>query len=1025
MDSTKRQPPKTGAAALDKDRPAYTEDLETTTDSQMDFSKDNPEGLILTPSTSRMLNSKNEHKVITDNLETTIRMSKPIRPGSSQNGTKNPLYPEPSKKATASHIGSHEIRTTYAGALMNQGETDHILPCDCNPTNLTKAITIPISMANTYHQVAETLLPHGPVEAISLDPLSQLHTAIFNCGCQANKAKTYLNLTTEPFIPPSDFKSEYDPKIFFKQQSKRNQPTESSSPTPSPQSFPKFFRLIPKDNPSTIDILAHLSQEIGFLQPNSLTRVQNHFTLRVEKDSQSLMITKIDLSNSKIIQQIYPHPELNSSKAVCYNKELYHTKKETIKSYSSPQVQEVHQIKGTNNITIITFPTSQPPKKIEILGLTLNLEPYREKPKQCKKCFSYMHKTIDCQKESRCSKCSSTGHTHMNETCDRNPFCYLCKGNHSPLSRTCPVYISEEDLLNEALKRGCGRGHIRAEKRRAATLHEEKELRPTQLPTQEEVEEKREETPIHPTNWTEKQSRRKRRRENTNQSTTSVPDVPSFELPSTYRKEIREESSDLPTNADDISKHKSYQKTNSQNISSTKPNKSSPPDEESMEVILEDKISSENNTTLPQTPKPPKNRDLSSTSLPKDKPSKDTKGKTETLTGPSSLQSSTIEDSTNTESPKQHPSKKSEQEQSKPSTGSSPTASSQEPPKKRGKQSSPNAQYTNSPVKTPTPPTKTGSRKSKRCSICKTSYKTLACYKEHQAYFHPYPNNKPTVEKIPNYEASRVPRDHKCSEVPHERCLTLYKIYREFPSEENTHLVDSRESIYESISHFRRGIKRSSSALKQTNKEKIYGPQKTDTTTKADNNENTKKEKQTTISKHMDLSTDHFQTDITNLKQQQAPEAHRLSPEVSQRVENLRTEKSPSAGNIVKNVVAQLEIAGRKHMQHHPLQSTWPNQLGHMKDIIQFSPPSRDPRLRSYSDLYKLESKSFQPQDPYMKSYQLTTNQQPKVEPESQQLLSRTLSLNSLHDSTAHPIQTLISTRKEKPVNVSLQHHLK
>ena len=210
----------------------------------------------------------------------------------------------------------------------------------------------------------------------------------------------------------------------------------TSSPNSSPQPFPKFFRLIPKDNPSTIDILAYLSQEIGTLQPNSMTRVQNHFTLRVEKDSQSLMIMKIDLTNSKTIQQIYPHPELNSSKAVCYNKELYHTKKETIKSYSSPQVKEVHQIKGTNNITIITFPTPQPPKKIEILGLILNLEPYREKPKQCKKCFSYMHKTSDCRKESRCSKCSSTNHTHTHEACERNPFCYLCKGNHPPTSRT-------------------------------------------------------------------------------------------------------------------------------------------------------------------------------------------------------------------------------------------------------------------------------------------------------------------------------------------------------------------------------------------------------------------------------------------------------------------------------------------------------------------------------------------------------------------------------------------------------------
>ena len=1000
----KWQPPKTGAAALDKDRPAHPADQETTTDSQME-------------------------------------MNKPTSPGSPQTGIQNPLYLEPPKKATASHNRSLETRTSYAGALMNQGVTDHVLHCDCNPTNLTKAITIPISMANTYHQVSETLLPHGPVEAISLDPLSQLHTVIFNCGCQAHKAKTNLNLVTEPFIPPPDFESEYDPRIFFKHQFKRKQPTELTPPMPSPQSFPKFFRLIPKDNPSTIDILAHLSQEIGFLQPNSITRVQNHFTLRVEKDSQSLMIMKIDLSNSKIIQQIYPHPELNSSKAVCYNKELYHTKKETIKSYASPQIKEVHQIKGTNNITIITFPTPQPPKKIEILGLTLSLEPYREKPKQCKKCFSYMHKTPDCRKEPRCSKCSSTSHSITNETCEKNPFCYLCRGNHPPTSRTCPVYISEEDLLNEALRRGCGRGHIRAEKRREATLNEEIEPRPSQPQNLEEVEEKREETPNQPTNWTEKQSRRKRRRENSNQTMTSVPEVPTFELPSIYRKELRKEFSDLSSKAEDRKKHKAHQNTNSQNITNINlpdnPNKSSPQEEETMETTFEDEKLSDNDVNLPLKPKPPKTTDFPGASLLKEKPMNITKSnplstqerkletRTEALTVSSSLQSSTIEDlPTKNESPKRHPSEKCDHEQHKLFTNSSPTASSQEPPKKRGKQGSPNPQSTDSPVKTSTPTTKTGSRKSKRCSICKTSYKTLTCFKEHQAYFHPHPNSKPNAEKIPNCDASRVPRDHKCSEVPHERCLTLYKIYRDFPSEENTHLVDSRESIYESVSHFRRGIKRTSTALKQNIKEKIYGPQATSINTNPDDNENTEKKKQIIISKNTEISKDPSQTKTTNFEQIHISEAQRLSSEVSQRKESQISEKSSPTRNIVKNVVAQLEVAGKKHLQHHPLQSTWPSQLGHSKEKTQFFPSTRDPRLRSYSDLYKLGSKNIQTIGPYMKSYQHTVNQQSKVESESQQL-HRALSLNSLHESTSHPIQTLISTRKEKPIDVSLHLHHK
>ena len=1041
MDLTTRQPPKTGAATLDKDGPAHPEDQEMLMDSsysnvneenrfhtQQKSSMDNPERLNMTPST--ISPTKSDY-------------------GYSQTTEPQNLIPlESSMIDTTSHNGSSEARFSYAGALMNQKEIYSVLPCKCNPTSPTKAIKIPISMANTYHQAAKTLIPHGQVEAISLNPISQLHTAIFYCGCQATKAKASLKLVTEPFIPPTDFESEYNPRNFFKNNYKRKQSTETASSVPIAPTFPRFFCIIPKNNPSTIEILAYLSREIGPLQPNSMTRVQNHFTLRVEKDSQSLMITKIDVSNSKVIQKIYPHTELNTSKAVCYNREFYRTTKDTIKLYTSPQVQEVHQIKGANNITILTFPTPQPPQKIEILGLTLNLEPYREKPKQCKKCFSYMHKSTDCRKEPRCNKCSTSTNNHANEECNKNPFCYLCKGNHPPTSRSCPIYVAEEELLNEALKRGCGRGHIRAERRRAGNLIEEKETepRPSHPSNQDGMENRNVETPAQPGIWTEKPARRKRRRETTNQSMSPFLESPSFELPSIYR----EESSNIFPNDDEGKKTSTYQKNNPQNITRTNlptnPHTLSPTREETMEVSLKEEQINKNNKS-PQKTKPSQSKLHSpDASSPKKIRPKNIKTnqlltqerkmekETGSITTPNPPQPSFIEnpvgDSTreeishidtyapsfqpkapitstlqthNVKNPndlpskskttKRHPNEEKEQEQPKLNNDTSPTASSREPPKKRGKQGSPTSQNTNSSEKTPTPPSKIGSKKSKRCSICKTNYKTLPCFKEHQAYFHPYPGNKPKSEKIPNHDATRVPRDHKCSEVPHERCLTLYKVYRG-SSEENSHLVDSRESIYDSISHFRRGIKRSSSAVKQTNKEKIYGPQTTDNS----------------------LKRESTQPNIIIPEQSQGQEAQKPPPEASQHLDNQRMNESPSGGNIVKNVVAKLEVARKKHLQLHPFQSTWPNQLGNIEYKIQYSPSTRDPRLRSYSDLYKLDTKNSQPQD--------SNNPQSKVNQDSQ-LLHRTLSLNSLHDPTVQSIQTLISTRKDKSVSHATHHNLK
>ena len=111
-------------------------------------------------------------------------------------------------------------------------------------------------------------------------------------------------------------------------------------------------------------------------------------------------------------------------------------------------------------------------------------------------------------------------------------------------------------------------------------------------------------------------------------------------------------------------------------------------------------------------------------------------------------------------------------------------------------------------MKTPTTPKKTTPKKMRQCSICKITYKAPACYKEHQTYFHSYRNDKLRTEKIPNCEATRIPREHKCSELSYEPCLTLYQIYRNDPSSKNnSHFVDNREAIYESISHFRKGKK--------------------------------------------------------------------------------------------------------------------------------------------------------------------------------------------------------------------------
>ena len=140
-------------------------------------------------------------------------------------------------------------KRSYAGTLSLTKDKNTVL-CNCNPQSPKRAIQIPLKSANTYRVVTDTLNPYGTVEAITLDPISQLHTALYKCGCQASTAKNRITTITDPFIPPPNFISEYNPGVFQKHDSKlKSPPIEETTPKSAPPIFPKIFRVIPKRKP--------------------------------------------------------------------------------------------------------------------------------------------------------------------------------------------------------------------------------------------------------------------------------------------------------------------------------------------------------------------------------------------------------------------------------------------------------------------------------------------------------------------------------------------------------------------------------------------------------------------------------------------------------------------------------------------------------------------------------------------------------------------------------------------------------
>ena len=636
-----------------------------------------------------------------------------------------------------------------------------------------------------------------------------------------------------------------------------------------------------------------------------------------------------------------------------------------------------------------------------------------------------MHNLTDCTRESKCNRCSKSKGDHPEEKCNSPPYCYLCKGNHPPTSKNCPIYTFEEDLLNEAIKRGCGRGQIRAERRKASDLQERTEPVPETIQTfnDDKIEKKKEAHLSQPEQWTEHQNQRKRRRQrNTNRNRTPTPEPTTFELPTAYSGIAESRTSEAPLQNTSINRQINQEaeieieKNDGRSDPPTTPTlennkmiKSTPKTDGTYKGAILNTLQSEPSCKIKvclskeKLTEQPENQneekemetDECQTSTTHTVPSTDEA----TVRTTSEKKNICENDSFNTphsehpsrqqtsnqlvaenqthkkEATKQNPCRENEHIQTELSSRSPTTTSPQEPPNKRGKRESPNMQNNENSTKTTSTPKKNGSRKMRRCSICKITYKTHVCYKEHQNHFHSIGNDKSRIEEIPNFEATRVPREHKCSEVPHERCLTLYQIYRkETHGKNNSHLVDNREAIYESISHFRRGIKRTGSALKQVNKEKIYGPQSTIPAKPKDTDEPTKPDIH--ISKYS-VSRSDLGCNPQNLGQSSKNISARpkVPLEYSSSPENKEREiKSPTKENTVKK-------------SYSPV---WPKHK---------------------SDLTKSISQDLTKEIPTKKIPNQPSEPKSSIDQDSQQL-QKLSTISPIQNLTGQPIRTMITPRK-------------
>ncbi|XP_055632836.1 uncharacterized protein LOC129773264 [Toxorhynchites rutilus septentrionalis] len=145
------------------------------------------------------------------------------------------------------------------------------------------------------------------------------------------------------------------------------------------------------------------------------------------------------------------HPTLNISRCVISSFDLLPLSGEVIeKELNGQGVIKARRILKSNKentpAIILTFNKSIYPETVKVGVLRVRTRPYYPNPMLCFKCYEYGHPRLNCPNDiKRCYNCSNEH--EKRETCEEQPFCRNCKGDHRPSSRQCEIFKTEVAVI--------------------------------------------------------------------------------------------------------------------------------------------------------------------------------------------------------------------------------------------------------------------------------------------------------------------------------------------------------------------------------------------------------------------------------------------------------------------------------------------------------------------------------------------------------------------------------------------------
>ena len=386
-------------------------------------------------------------------MDTTV--NDPTSPGSSDSALVTTLDPTkdlgfPNSSTALGHQGAK-----YTGDI-NDGL--RVLYC----TNLSSSLD--------YEQVYLLTKIHGDIQRIRL--ILDTNTDSFECyvvyksSASALKAKDYFQghsvndrpLTTNLYNI-NNFEEE--PFDFFPINENSVEVGQRKS------AIPRWFVASYKAGKENLIKGAEcIRRKIGSIPDKNLKRYGRSILIKAGNDTQSRLLENFKTSQDNIIASVVPHKSFNNSRGIVYSKELGEFMEEEILNMCPPNVLNIRKFKGTDNICNaiqLTFISPYLPDYIKVSGIEFQVKKFQPRPTQCRKCFEYGHVLKYCENVARCFICS--GMHNLDLECNKNKFCFHCRGTHSPNWRQCPVYKLNQDILetaeNEHISYGAARKKLR------------------------------------------------------------------------------------------------------------------------------------------------------------------------------------------------------------------------------------------------------------------------------------------------------------------------------------------------------------------------------------------------------------------------------------------------------------------------------------------------------------------------------------------------------------------------------------